>query len=210
MNSFRLIFCVLILLGVSSCATMNKSECRQADWQVIGLEDGARGRDISYIGNRREACAEHGVKPDLAQYNIGREAGLRQYCTYKKGHWSGSRGYSYSNVCQGQQYGAYQEGYSRGRELYGLLDGLEKEIDHATKDLLAKKAVLAELDKKIHQVEYKLTLQAKSLRQRKKQLHRYNHLQADYEALDHDIHDLELYLAGKQDEYNSLKSQRGY
>ncbi len=206
----RLALCALILLGGSSCATMNKSECREADWQVVGLEDGARGRDLSYIGRHRESCAEHGIAPDLARYNIGREAGLQQYCTYNKGHWFGSFGFSYSNVCQGEQFGAYREGYDRGRELYGLVHGLEKEIDHTTKDLLAKRAQLAEIHRKIDRVEHKLTLQAKSLKQRKKQLHRYNHLQADYEALDHDIHDLESYLAGKQDEYKALKSQQGY
>jgi hypothetical protein len=210
MNLIRLALCILIMFGVSNCATMNKSECRQADWQIIGLEDGSKGRAISYIGNRREACAEHGVKPDLAQYNIGREAGLRQYCTHRNGFSRGRSGYSYNDACQGEQRGAYREGYDRGRELYGLLASLKKEIDYMHKDLHEKKEQLVDLEKRIQRVESKLVLKEGSIEQRRKQLHRYNHLQADYGALDHDIHDLELYLTGKQDEYKSLKSQQSY
>lgn len=210
MNMIRPALCILILFSVSNCATMNKSECREADWQIIGLEDGSKGRAISYIGNRREACAAHGVKPDLEQYNIGREAGLRQYCTHRNGFLRGRSGYSYNGVCQGEQYGAYQEGYNRGHELHGLLYGLEKEIDHRHKDLHVKRAQLVELEGQIQKLEYKLTLKAKSLRQRRKQLDWYNHLRTDHEALDHEIHDLELYIARKQDEYKSLKSQQSY
>lgn len=206
MNTIRPVLYTLILLGISSCATMNKSECLQADWRVVGLEDGARGHDLSYIGRHRESCAEHGVNPNLEQYNIGREEGLTQYCTYKKGHRHGRSGFSYSDACQADQHALYQDGYSKGRELYDR----EKEIDHLLKDLHVKRAQLAELQGQIQHVEYKLTLKAKSLRHRKKQVHRYNHLQADYEALDHDIHDLELFVARKQDEYQALKSQYSY
>jgi hypothetical protein len=189
---------------------MNKSECQQANWQVIGLEDGASGHDLSYIGRHRESCAEHGVNPDLEQYTRGREEGLRQYCTYSRGHRFGSYGYSYSSVCQGEQYGAYREGYDRGNELYGQIQVLKIEIDDAAKDLHAKRAQLTDLQGRIHHLEHKLTLEAKSLRHRKKQLNRYSHLKADHDALDHDIHDLESYLAGKQNEHKALKSQQGY
>jgi hypothetical protein len=189
---------------------MNKSECQQADWQVIGLEDGARGRAVSYIGTRRQACAEYGVKPDLERYNIGREAGLRQYCTYGNGFTRGRSGHSFNNVCQEGHYGAYQEGYNRGRELHGVLASLKKEIDYAHRDLHAKSAQLADLEGQIQQLEYKLTLEAKSLRQRQKQLDWYNHLRVDHETLAREIHDIELFVARKQDEYKALKSQRGY
>ncbi len=68
MNLPRLLFNAFIMLLVTGCATMDKSECEQADWRIIGLEDGAEGRPVSYIGRHRKACAEYGIKPNLALY----------------------------------------------------------------------------------------------------------------------------------------------
>lgn len=206
MNFIRLALYTLILLGVSSCATMNKSECQKAEWQVIGLEDGARGRAVSYIGNHREACAEHGVKPDLAQYNLGRDAGLRQYCTHRKGFSQGRSGYSYNNVCQAELEDSYLVGYNMGRELYDM----NAEIHHLHRDIESRKVELAELHKEIEWVESKLISKGGSRHKRKALLDQYNQLQADQAILETDLHDLELIAARKQQDYNALISKRGY
>ncbi|MCG8048122.1 MAG: DUF2799 domain-containing protein [Candidatus Thiodiazotropha endolucinida] len=34
---------ITVLFSLASCATMDKDECRVADWYVIGYEDGAKG-----------------------------------------------------------------------------------------------------------------------------------------------------------------------
>lgn len=206
MNTIRPALCILILFGFSSCATMNKSECQKADWQVIGLEDGAKGRVVSYIGNHREACAEHGVKPDLAQYNLGREAGLRQYCTYRNGFSKGRKGYSYNDVCQAELQDAYLAGYNRGRDLYGL----NAEIDHLLRDIQSKQIELAEVQDEIQWVESKLISKKGSRAKREDLLDRYKHLQADQEILEAELRDLEIIAATKQDEYNALNSRRSY
>ncbi|MCH7498790.1 MAG: DUF2799 domain-containing protein [Nitrospinae bacterium] len=203
MNIIRLAFCLLILLAVSSCATMNKSECLEADWQVIGLEDGAAGRGLAYIGTHRKACAEHGVTPNLEQYNIGREAGLKQFCTYKNGYRQGSRGSSSSDVCQGALQGPYSDGFNRGRVIYDM----GKEIDQMVKHLESKKAELAGINIEIQRVESHLISKAGSRADRKHHLDEYNHLQADREALEHYLHDLELDIARKQDERNALNAE---
>ena len=62
----RLLFSAFTIFFVASCATMSESECEEADWEIIGLEDGAQGHPLSHIGQHRKACAEYGVKPDLA------------------------------------------------------------------------------------------------------------------------------------------------
>jgi len=206
MNMFRLTFCILILLGVSSCSTMSKSECQVADWQAIGLEDGVNGRSSSYIGYRRKDCAKHGVMFNLEQYNIGREAGLKQYCTYQSGYRHGSYGYSYFTVCQGEQHGLYQEGYNRGHELYDL----KKEIDHLLKDLHVKEVHLTEVKKKIQRIESKLITSAGSMTARKNQLEKYNRLKYELEALEFDLHDFELFIARRQDDLRALKSRQSY
>ena len=59
---------VLVLLLVAGCATLDKDECRSADWYAIGLEDGARGRAIERLGDHRRACAKHNVAPNAERY----------------------------------------------------------------------------------------------------------------------------------------------
>ncbi len=78
--------------AVSGCATLNRDECVNADWETIGLEDGARGHPAERIGDHRRACAKHGVSPDLPAYESGRARGLRSYCTPNKAYQSGLNG----------------------------------------------------------------------------------------------------------------------
>ncbi len=199
-NIIRFAFCILILFVFSSCATMNKSECLKADWQVIGLEDGAEGRELSYIGNRRKACAEHDVTPNLEQYTIGRAVGLKQFCTYKNGYRQGSNGFTNSNVCQGALQGPYAYGFSKGRVIYDI----GKEIDSMVRQLRSKESELAALDEQIRLVESHLISKEDSRAERILHLNEYNQLQADRDALEHYLRDLEISIARKQDERNAL------
>ena len=59
------------LIQMSGCATLNESECQSANWEIIGLEDGSKGRNTSYIGEHREACSEYRIAPDLTSYIKG-------------------------------------------------------------------------------------------------------------------------------------------
>ena len=76
--------CVLLAL-LAGCASLDKDECRTADWYAVGLEDGARGRALDRLGDHRRACAEHGVTPHTERYLAGRSEGLRSFCTYERG-----------------------------------------------------------------------------------------------------------------------------
>ena len=64
--SFYLFVCLIGLLLITGCASLDKQECRLADWRMIGYEDGAAGRSGTRIGDHRAACAQHGVIPDMA------------------------------------------------------------------------------------------------------------------------------------------------
>ena len=83
----------IVLLGLlaTGCASMDEDECRVADWRAIGYEDGASGRAASQLGERREACADHGVTPNFVAYRQGREEGLREYCTPAMGYRLGRK-----------------------------------------------------------------------------------------------------------------------
>lgn len=111
----------IALISLTGCATLSKSECLTADWQIIGLEDGANGRPTSYIGNHRSACADYGVKPNLDAYLAGHKRGVDQYCTYQTGYNLGERGSSYNKVCPENQYAEFSSGYQKGRQAYVLL-----------------------------------------------------------------------------------------
>ena len=97
---------------------MNEDECRVADWQAIGYEDGVSGRPASHIGERREACADYGVAPDLAAYRQGRDQGLREYCTPASGYRLGRNGRPLNAVCPSALQGDFRQAYKSGREIY--------------------------------------------------------------------------------------------
>jgi len=116
-------------LLVAACASMDKDECRTADWYGIGLEDGARGRAVERLGEHRRACAKHNVTPDTARYIAGRNEGLRTFCTYDRGYAEGRAGHAYNAGCPDPAN--FLAGYQRGRELHELqrrLAEVDKEI----------------------------------------------------------------------------------
>lgn len=50
MNPLKTILIIISALSMlaSGCATLNESECQNADWYVIGLADGSKGRRLSH------------------------------------------------------------------------------------------------------------------------------------------------------------------
>jgi len=142
MRLIRLTLAGLIALAATGCATMSEDECRLADWRTIGYEDGAAGAPASAIGSRREACAEHGVVPDLAAYRAGREEGLREFCQPRNAYNLGARGAQYAGVCPADLEPAFAEAYDRGRELHGYTS----RVARADSAVATKKREIAALE----------------------------------------------------------------
>ena len=111
---------LISMLGLSGCATMSADECVTSDWHAIGFEDGERGYTADQLGNRRKACAKHGVTPDFESYQAGREEGLRQYCQPSRGFSLGASGARYNGVCPGYMEGDFVDAYNQGHQLYTL------------------------------------------------------------------------------------------
>jgi len=146
------VMALLLPLLFTGCASMNKKECVNADWQVIGIEDGSRGKALANLGRHRSACSEHDVKPDLAAYKRGHREGLRRYCTEIKGFELGKDGSKYNGVCPAELEQTFLDGYYMGKQLYGLkvvISGHESDIKSA-------KAKLKNLNKLIKQKEQQL------------------------------------------------------
>lgn len=125
-----------VTIYLSACATLNKDECKTADWRSIGYEDGARGYPASRIGQHRSACAEYGVRPDLDAYNNGRSEGLHQYCIPANAYKKGLSGNNYNGVCSGYNEVQFVNAYNAGKELYhekSKLQKMENEFFHQQK-----------------------------------------------------------------------------
>jgi hypothetical protein len=206
MKHYRIVPGILAALLVTSCATMDKSECRQADWQMIGIEDGARGHPVSHIGSHRKACAEYGVQPDLAQYQLGHQSGLTQFCTASNGFNQGRAGRKYNEVCPAELREQFVRGYNTGHEL----NQLHSEINHMSHDADLKKVEMTELEKRIQNIETVLVTGAISAKDRKTLLEQYKEMQLRMTTLESDIRDLELTVARKQHEYDILDSSHSF
>jgi hypothetical protein len=128
----------MTLLALGSCATMDRDECLTVDWHTVGFEDGAAGYSGDRIGQHRKACAKHGVTPDLAAYQSGREDGLREYCVPANGFRLGSRGGDYGGICPADLEFAFTDAFQSGRQLYTL----EARLSDVSSQIRSKRSAL--------------------------------------------------------------------
>ena len=206
MNCIKLALILSISLFVSACATLNKSECRNADWKIIGIEDGSKGRAMTYIGNHRKACAEHGVTPDLGSYQSGHAQGLAQFCTAEVGFATGKRGHRYNGVCPVDFRDNFLYGYETGRELYLL----NREISQINRQVENTRVQLKDVNTQINELELKLISKAGSPEARLAMLQELKELQSTLTTMENDILDLELESSRRQGEYDTLNAQHAF
>lgn len=192
-----LIFGSLLL---SSCATLSKNECLNADWLTIGYEDGVQGRSRNRIGSHRKACAEHGITPDLTAYQQGYHKGLVNFCTPGNGYRRGHRGFKYTGVCQGDFEQDFLQGYRAGREIY---------LENSTLSQLNRK--LQSTEKKLTETEQEIAAEEKILfsnslsrRERKSVYEQILILKDEYNSLEADRYELEEDIDESQDQLQYL------
>ena len=140
---------LISLLGLGGCASMSADECVTSDWHAIGFEDGARGYTAEQLGNRRKACAKHGVTLDFESYQAGRERGLRQYCQPSRGFSLGAGGARYNGVCPGDMEADFVDAYNSGHQLYTL----RSRVNGATNQIHAKEHELDNTHDQIRSTE---------------------------------------------------------
>lgn len=153
----------IFVLAVGGCASMSEDECLLADWRTVGYEDGARGATAEALGPRREACADHGVAPDLDAYRRGRDEGLREYCRPERGFALGDGGGRYVGVCPPELEPAFVDAWRAGARLDDLRDALGR-ADARVSSLEAEREGLrirrAELEAELIAVETTLERRA--------------------------------------------------
>jgi hypothetical protein len=185
---------------MTGCATMDRSECQVANWEIIGLEDGASGRPSSYIGQHRSACAEHAISPNLNLYMKGHKRGLVQYCTYQSGFNLGERGRGLSNVCAETNGKEFSRGYNKGKQFYVLL----AKINQYKSSITHHHNELAQIEKDIKLKEDTIVAGQTSYTQRRLLLDEIKNLRSEADEIEHELSSLESQLFRAEERYARL------
>ena len=122
---------------------MSERECLATDWRTVGYEDGVNGYAGDRIGRYRNACSEHGVTPNLGEYQAGREQGLREFCKPVNGFRVGARGGGYSGVCPVELDESFVDAYQSGRQLHAL----RSRVDSVHGEIYSMRSELDEIDR---------------------------------------------------------------
>ncbi len=205
-NPRQIPFLLLAVVLISGCASMGKDECLHADWQTIGYEDGSRGYPGNRIGVHRKACAKHGVAPNLAAYEAGRQKGLEVWCAPRNGYRIGLGGGRYNGVCPQAMEKPFVEAVSRGRAVYGY----EKEVTKARDELKQMHKDLEEMDVNIEALEAEMVSDAVTPRRRVRLLRKIRQLEQDRALFNNDIMDMQNQVADMQANLARMKADARY
>ena len=130
----KFIVTISSLFILCSCATLNKEECQNANWNNIGYSDGTTGYPASRLNDHIKACSEHGISVNTQQYSNEYEKGLKKYCDHEKALERGLRGESYNNVCGAK----FEKKYFLGKKIYDTktrISDIEKSIENKYRQL---------------------------------------------------------------------------
>ncbi|MDF2177972.1 DUF2799 domain-containing protein [Aliiglaciecola sp. CAU 1673] len=186
---------------MSGCATLSKQECQTADWQIIGMEDGASGKPASFVGEHRKACAEYGIAPDLAAYQKGHAKGLKEYCNYDNGYRLAESGGAYNQVCTQADYPLFVQGFQRGAVAYQHLSEIRKLQD--AKNDAAKR--LEEVKALIKEKEALIIADASTSQQRKVLLEEVTSLNLEMTELNATLAMMEVDIGQAQNRYEQFR-----
>ena len=188
------------------CATLSEPECRNADWYMIGIEDGIKGSLPSHIGKHRKACSKYNVIPDINAYRGGHAEGIKQYCTESSGFSIGKKGKSYNGVCPSGLETDFVKGYRIGKQFHDL----SSDIDRADGAIYSYKKSAKKLDKEVRKIEQLLIADATTREERKQLLDMIKEKQFEIGELEEKILEHEKQKAVKENEYLNLQRRYNY
>lgn len=133
---------LLALASLGGCASISKSECLSANWEDVGVRDGANGRGEEYLIQHSKACAEVNVTPDRESWLKGRDRGLERFCVPQRAYQAGEYGGGFDvGICRGFDEERLSNAYERGRDVYRIsqdINSLNNEIN-SVRNLLERK-----------------------------------------------------------------------
>lgn len=144
MKSIAIAIIALYFSALQGCATLNESECAEANWQDIGFSDGAIGERTQQLSRHQKACGKHGIAVDVDSYNTGRDNGLKTFCTAETGYKEGIDGDEYFDVCPKPLASVFTAAYVKGLKIKQEQLSIEQErIDRELTISRLERAALA-------------------------------------------------------------------
>lgn len=121
----RLLAALVLVGSLSGCASLSKSECLAADWEDIGVRDGANGRPEEYLIQHAKACAKVDVVPDRGAWQHGRERGLERYCVPRRAYQNGEYGSGFDvGQCVSYDQQRLEDAWRKGNDVHRLSNDL--------------------------------------------------------------------------------------
>ncbi|WP_018690646.1 DUF2799 domain-containing protein [Algicola sagamiensis] len=177
------LFIILLPFLFTGCATLSENECRVANWQTIGYNDGSQGYATSRISEHTSACADYGVRPDLTLYLRGHEEGARAYCTPHNGFDAGRANKAYAGICSQSQEPSFMQGYRDGQKVYSA----EQELNNIRHRITTLENDKKKLQKDIDQNQTKIISNETGMSERANLLYQNNKLLDRQSHIDHEI-----------------------
>ena len=180
------LFCVVVLGLTQGCATMTEAECVMADWHIVGDNDGAAGEPSSRLADHQKACAKHGITPNRAEYEKGRQRGLQFYCTRDNGYVVGRRGSVYHGVCTGAMRHQFESGYLIGQDIYVA----ETKVERIRSETDRLKSRIRRLEQDKDELNDRITSDEVSSEDRKAALNDFKYMDREIEDLRNQLEDV--------------------
>jgi hypothetical protein len=203
-RSLKSVLCIILslvfLLNITSCATLNESECKTANWEIIGLEDGSRGKHSSHIGEHRQACADYNIAPDLKAYLKGHATGMRQFCSEQNGYQQGLQGRKNNHLCPADLARVFQRSYQKGFQVYRM----ETDINNLRRSIDEHEHKLKEIAELTLSKEEELVNQNTREYRRRQLLTEIKNLERESEAIHIEIDEMRVSLLRLEQDYQRL------
>ena len=128
----KLLAALALVGSLSGCASLSKSECLSADWEDIGVRDGANGQPEEYLIQHAKACSKVNVVPDRGAWHHGRERGLERYCVPRRAYLNGQYGSGYNlEQCVNYDQERLTDAWRKGNDVHrlsGSLSSIDSEM----------------------------------------------------------------------------------
>ena len=102
------------LTGCITASSVKRDYCRSIDTYKQGYSDVLSGKTAKSFNRESQFCAEYEIVLNQDQYNKGRIAGLKEFCTYEKGYKWGLDAKKYHNICPKEKEAEFLKGYKEG------------------------------------------------------------------------------------------------
>lgn len=198
----KLLFILLMLSGLSACASLSKEECLNANWKTIGYEDGSQGKSETTIQSHRKACAKINVSPDLNQYLSGHKEGARVYCKKSTGYQWGVSGGVYAGICPADLEPAFLKAYRYGHELFNI----RQEISRIESAITGYQNSITDLERQKQDAK-KLIVESSSSKEKRQQLKEIDRIDMDIRRYERDIAEADHQVGHLHQDYSAIESQ---